>query len=304
MKLSLRTLLLALLATLLACGIDRDFRPGPQHVVMDTGEVGPGPTDSLLVVSYNIKFSENADLAVADLRAAGLDRPDILLLQEMEPADVESIARALGLNHVYHPAAVHPHHSRLFGNAILSPWPITGTRILVLPHPHPWSGHRRIAAACDLEISGRPVRAISLHLATAVLAAQQRFEQAVAVVDSLVTPWDSAVIIGGDFNTSAPNDIINIRKRYRRQARLLPVHLPPECTVRWHVWRVLGVGCRLDHLFLRGLEAGSSGLEQEAMASDHFPIWARLGWSSRPSTGNVLRSANGTHNPAKGPAAP
>jgi len=286
MKLTLRTLLLALLlallVTLLACSIDRDFRPGPQHAVMDISEVRPesATDDSLLVVSYNIQYGENVDLAVADLRAAGLDRPDILLLQEMTPAGVETVARALDLNHVYHPAAVHPHHSQLFGNAILSPWPITGTRLLVLPHPHPLSGHRRIAAACDLEIAGRPVRAISLHLATAIVAAQQRFEQAVAVVDSLVTPWKGAVVIGGDFNTSAPNDIINIRKHYRRQARLLPVRMPPDCTVRWHPWRVLGVGCKLDHLFLHGLEAGSSGLELEALASDHFPIWARLGWST------------------------
>jgi len=296
MKFTLRTLLLALLVILLACSIDREFRPGPEHVVMDTGEVSPGLADSLLVVSYNIQYGEDVDLAIADLHAAGLDRPDILLLQEMTPAGVESIAQALGLNHVYHPAAVHPHHSRLFGNAILSPWPITDTRILVLPHPHPLSGHRRIAASCDLVIAGRPVRAISLHLATAIVAAQQRFEQAVAVVDSLVTPWNGPVVIGGDFNTAAPNDIINIRKRYRRQARLLPVRLPPDCTVRWHHWRVLGVGCKLDHLFLRGLEAGSSGLEQEATASDHFPIWARLGWPVETSTR--------APSPAKGPAAP
>jgi endonuclease/exonuclease/phosphatase family metal-dependent hydrolase len=215
---------------------------------------------------------------VADLERAGLHHPDILLLQEMTPAGVETLAAALGLNHVYFPAAVHPHHGQLFGNAVLSPWPITGSELLILPHPHPWSGHRRIAVAADLDVGGRPVRAISLHLATAVVAARQRFEQAAAVVDSLVLGVTGAVVVGGDFNTSAPNDIINIRKDYRREARLLPAHLPPDCTVRWHVWRILDVGCRLDHLFLRGLVDGSTGIATDALASDHFPIWARVGW--------------------------
>jgi len=286
LRITTTVLLLGLAA---ACSIDREFRPGPQHVVLQSGDVAPAAAvpESLLVVSYNIQFAEHVDQALDDLRTAGLDRPDILLLQEMTPEGVVAIADELGLNHVYHPAAVHPHHSKLFGNAILSPWPITADRILVLPHPHPWSGHNRIAAACDLDIGGRRVRTISLHLATAVVAAQQRFEQAVAVVDSLVTGFDGPVVIGGDFNTSAPNDIINIRKHYRRAQRLLPVRLPPYCTVRWHMWRVLDVGCKLDHLFVRGLRAGSSGITDGAEASDHFPIWARLGWS-----------------PARGPSAP
>jgi endonuclease/exonuclease/phosphatase family metal-dependent hydrolase len=276
-------LLVPLLLAIAACGIDRDFRPGPQHEVLQTGArpVSPSPPDSLLVVSYNIQYGEDVAEAVADLRRAGLDRPDILLLQEMTPEGVDTVATALGLHGVYHPAAVHPHHGRLFGNAVLSPWPITGSELVVLPHPHPWSGHRRIAVAADLDVAGRPVRAVSLHLATAVVAARQRFEQAVAVVDSLVLGTGGAVVVGGDFNTSAPNDIIAIRKHYRRSARLLPVHLPPECTVRWHVWRILDVGCRLDHLFLSGLDAGRSGIATGATASDHFPIWARVGWRER-----------------------
>ncbi len=273
-------ILVLLLALAAGCGIDRDFRPGPGHVVLQTDLAAPtvAMPESLLVVSYNIQFAEHVEQAIDDLRTAGLDRPDILLLQEMTPEGVEAVAAALDLNHIYHPAAIHPHHSKLFGNAILSPWPISNDRILILPHPHPWSGQNRIAASCDLDIAGRPVRTVSLHLATAVVAARQRFEQATAVVDSLVHGFDGPVVVGGDFNTSAPNDVINIRKHYRREARLLPVRLPPACTVRWHIWRVLDVGCKLDHLFIRGLRAGTSGIADEAAGSDHFPIWARLGW--------------------------
>jgi endonuclease/exonuclease/phosphatase family metal-dependent hydrolase len=274
--------LTALLGLGTACGIDRDFRPGPQHLVRASALDAPAPTappESLLVVSYNIQYGEDVQLALQDLHRARLDRPDVLLLQEMTPAGVETIATALGLHRVYYPASVHPHHGRLFGNAVLSRWPIRDERMLVLPHPHPWSGHRRIAVACDLDVAGRPLRVVSLHLATAVLAARQRFEQARAVVDSLVADVGGPVIVGGDFNTSTDGDARNLRKFYRRAARLLPVRLPEGCTIRWVVWRVMGVGCRLDHLFLRGLAAGTAGIEDGALASDHFPIWARVGWT-------------------------
>ena len=275
-----------LLLLVLACGctIDKSLHPGRANV--HTTWAAPSPSDvrpdSLLVVSYNIQFSANVEGALEDLHKIGLFKPDILLLQEMAPEGVDTIAHALGLNAVYQPAAIHPHHQQLFGNAILTPWPVIDHDIVILPHPHPWSGQDRIAVACDLDIAGQPVRAISLHFATAVVAADQRLEQAAAVLDTFVTGWDGPVVIGGDFNTSTKPDIQNLRKLYRHREDVLPVHLPQGCTVRWNIGRPLGAGCRLDHIFLRGLRAGSSGIGTRAVASDHYPIWARVGWDPAP----------------------
>ena len=271
-------------AALAGCAIDRTFGPGPRHAVSaPPARASTAAPDSLLIASYNIQYGEDVALAIDDLRRAGLDRPDILLLQEMTPAGVDSVARALGLGYVYQPASVHPHHGRLFGNAVLSRWPVTAHRLLVLPHPHPVTGHRRIALACDLDVAGRPVRTVSLHLATPVLATALRLDQAAAVLDSLVTPWPGAVIVGGDFNTAGPHDVAAVRKMYRRAGRLHPARLPEGCTVRGHPWRLLGAGCRLDHLFLRGLDDGSAGIATGSEASDHFPIWARVGWRAAPA---------------------
>jgi endonuclease/exonuclease/phosphatase family metal-dependent hydrolase len=278
-------LLAALLATAPGgCGFDREFRPDPRHAAVQPAPApAPARPDSLLVVSYNIQYGEDVALAVDDLRAAGLDRPDILLLQEMTPGGVDTVARALDLGYVYQPASVHPHHGRPFGNAVLSRWPIEAHRLLVLPHAHPVTGHRRVALACDLNVAGTPVRAVSLHLATAVLATALRVDQAAAVLDSLVVPWPGALVIGGDFNTAGPHDVATVRRMYRRDGRLHPAHLPNDCTVRGHPWRLLGAGCRLDHLFLRGLDDGATGIATGSEASDHFPVWARVGWSTRPA---------------------
>jgi endonuclease/exonuclease/phosphatase family metal-dependent hydrolase len=261
------------------CTASAVLEPGPEHAMRLVAD-GPGwPTapDSLLVVSYNIQYGEDVALALDDLARSGLDAPDVLLLQEMSPAGIETLAHHLGLHAYYQPASIHPYHDRKFGNAVLSRWPILASRLLVLPHATPVSGLRRIAVACDLDVAGRAVRAISLHLATPVVSVAARREQAAAVLDSLVAGWDGPLILGGDFNTSLPADLPDLRKTYRR-AGLHPVP-PAGCTVRWHWGRLLGARCELDHIFLRGLAPGAHGVASEAAASDHLPIWARVGWS-------------------------
>jgi len=271
---------LPLAGLIAACTVDREFQPGPQHLTANLRGIAPGAAgapDSLLVVSYNIQYGERLADALADLRAGGLDRPDILLLQEMTPAGVETLAAALRLNYVYQPASVHPHHQQPFGNAVLSRWPILAQRLLVLPHAQPWTGQRRVAVACDLDVAGQPLSAISLHLATPVVSAERRLAQAAAVLDSLVAGWHGPVVLGGDFNTAMTSEVAAVRRYYRRAGRLLPARLPPGCTIRWQPGRLVDAGCRLDHLFLRGLQAGASGITRDATASDHFPIWVRTG---------------------------
>jgi endonuclease/exonuclease/phosphatase family metal-dependent hydrolase len=279
-------LLLVLLTLGGGCAADPSLQPAlSREVRLEATALGEATAeaavpDSLLVVTYNIQYGEDVALALSDLRRAGLDDPDVLLLQEMSPAGVDTVARALGLHAVYQPASLHPHHDREFGNAVLSRWPILDSQLLVLPHPHPWTGDRRIAVACDLDVAGRRVRTVSLHVATPVLTPGMRLEQATAVLEELVAGWTGPLIVGGDFNTSLPGDLPALRKEYRHRARLLPVP-PAGCTIRWHPGRLVGARCALDHIFLRDLRAGSHGVARGAKASDHFPVWARVGWSPR-----------------------
>ena len=79
---------------------------------------------TLTVTTFNIQFGLHAGRAARELAlAARFRRPDLILLQEMDPAGSAAIARDLGFHHVYAPAAVHSHHGRQFGQAILSPGP-------------------------------------------------------------------------------------------------------------------------------------------------------------------------------------
>ena len=127
-------------------------------------------------------------------------RPDLILLQEMDPDGSAAIARDLGFHHVYAPAVVHSHHGRQFGQAILSPWPLRDAEIVHLPHAHPVNGQRRIALLATADVAGREVRAGSVHTETALLAASLRAEQVVTALDAFAD-WDGPVVLGGDFNT-------------------------------------------------------------------------------------------------------
>jgi endonuclease/exonuclease/phosphatase family metal-dependent hydrolase len=199
-----------------------------------------------------------------------------VLLQEMDLEGTEKLARALGCNLVYHAAAVHPHHGRLFGNAVLSPWPIVAHDLIVLPHPHPLSGQRRIAVQADLLIAGRPLRAISVHLATPVTPLDARIEQAAAVA-AAAADAPGPVVVGGDLNTVTDRGRVLVLRTFRK-AGLRPAGLPTRPTIRKRIWLRPDLELALDHILVGKLTAGSAGVVGEAEASDHLPVWARCGW--------------------------
>jgi endonuclease/exonuclease/phosphatase family metal-dependent hydrolase len=266
---------------LAACSPRTAFVPGPAHLVW--GESPAAPTartapDSLVVITYNIRYGEALEAALADLWALAPGGADVVLLQEMDPDGAAWLAERLGCGFVYAPASVHPHHDRLFGNAVLSRWPIVARAMVTLPHGSPLYGLRRVAVAADLDVAGRPVRAISVHLASAFLPQAQRLDQLNAALDSLVVGWDGAVILGGDLNTSTPDD----RFRFHRRLRAAGLRTVPaaEPTAHWGPMRLWGLGAVLDHVYVRGLSPGRPTVGREATASDHFPLRFAVRWPS------------------------
>ncbi len=233
--------------------------------------------DSLVCVSYNIQFSQNLTIALMDFqKAANLQNPDILLLQEMEPAGAAFLADRLGMNYYYYPSFIHPHHGKLFGNAILSPWPLSNARNLVLPHANPGTDNHRIALAVDVHVGKHKVRAISVHLSTLVVKQAGRLEQAAAVRDSLV-PESGPVIIGGDFNSGTDWEEVLFRRIMRKTGfREAPV--PLDRTARGGPLDLIGHKLKLDHFYYRDLDFVSAGGCSDAQASDHFPIWSVFHW--------------------------
>jgi endonuclease/exonuclease/phosphatase family metal-dependent hydrolase len=248
------------------CGDDASVGWNPRTGLPAPGRTAPVPASGeLRVVSFNIQFAVRIDEAIAVLTGdPNLRTADVILLQEMDEPGVRRIAAAFGYCWVYYPATLHPRSRRHFGNAILSRYPFRGDGKVLLPHLGRFGKTLRIAVTATLDVHGVPVRVYSVHLATTVeLGPRAREDQARAIIADAAAAA-GPVLIGGDFNARALGELF------------------AEAGYDW-ITRDLGKTtplASLDHFFVRGLETkpgtavGRS--PDDAGASDHLPIWARL----------------------------
>ncbi len=262
------------LILLIGCGIKTGYVP--DELTVYTGQPSapaPAPGHSIRLVSWNIQYGQNLELALAELRSIpDLMRADIILLQEMQSTGVAMLADSLDLHYVYSPAAVHPHHQDLFGNAVLSRWPIVASAADKLPHPTPVTGHARISVSARLDLGGgREMVVVSIHTATVVVEQDKRLDQATAALDSLA-PAGVPVVVAGDFNTATDYDVTELGQLARRLG-FRRVRLPEGPTIANKVKKFPGSESVLDHVFTRGLTAGSRGVARATQASDHYPVW-------------------------------
>jgi len=268
--------LILLILTLPLLGLASCNLSGSATNALGPGFVGkfaigqPESDGSVKVVSYNISFAEEADLATRELlELEELRDADIVLLQEMDETGTIQIARALAYNFVYYPASIHNRHNRYFGNAILSRWPIDNQERIVLPHKNPKDGQRRIAVRAVVTLDDLEVLVYSVHTETPWLNASKRADQIAVLVDSIDEGYPY-VIVGGDFNTLTPGAVADLERRFEA-AGLERASSATAPTIQFE-----SIGLTLDHILVRGMAVLATGAADEAAASDHLPIWATL----------------------------
>jgi endonuclease/exonuclease/phosphatase family metal-dependent hydrolase len=226
----------------------------------------PTGAPGLRVVTFNVKFAREIDRAIELFRSdPELSRAAVVALQEMDAPGVDRLARALGYDYVYYPAAYHPTAGKDFGNAILVRGRILADHKLTLPHPSRSRGLQRIAVAADVEVAGQRLRVYSVHLETpAEIWPWQRREQVQAILAD--TRGAGRVVIAGDFNDRDVVGPLLEGAGYRWASR------DARRTVGLFAW---------DHVFARGLDpqggsARSGVVRDNRQASDHRPVWAVL----------------------------
>jgi endonuclease/exonuclease/phosphatase (EEP) superfamily protein YafD len=235
-------------------------------------DAGAQDQNTLTVTTFNIQFGLAAGRAARELAlAARFRRPDLILLQEMDPAGSAAIARDLGFHHVYAPAVVHSHHGRQFGQAILSPWPLRDAEIVHLPHANPVNGQRRIALLATADVASREVRVGSVHTETALLAASLRAEQVVTTLDAFAD-WEGPAVIGGDFNTVTAANVNDLTRLGNSAGFDRAEGYGP--TAEWSAGGLRLAGFTLDHVLTRGLDPHAAPTTLVTRASDHRPVWA------------------------------
>jgi endonuclease/exonuclease/phosphatase family metal-dependent hydrolase len=259
-------LVAALLLMLLAgCRTGRNYTSpqGPRYAGGPPEALGAlADTTSIRVVSFNVEFSMQVDSAILLLaNHSALRGASVILLQEMNEKATQRIAEALGVWYVYYPAIYHFRTQQLFGNAVLTRWPIVEDRKIILPHVARFAGTQRTATAATIRVGSQRVQVYSTHLGTpggtgggarrdqlrAILADAARYQR---------------VIIGGDMNDA------NVGKLPRDMGYAWPTeHGPPTSR--------LG---RIDHIFLKGFltpdSAAAGAVLDIGRISDHLPVWA------------------------------
>jgi endonuclease/exonuclease/phosphatase family metal-dependent hydrolase len=233
----------------------------------------PVSSDTVKVISYNIKFGERIEEAREQIRLQETLRdPDIILLQEVDGEGVEWVAREGKFNFVYFPASVHGKHDKDFGNAILSRWPIHNERKVILPHEKPISKQVRIATTATVVIDSTEVLAYSVHTETAWLGIDERMAQVDSVISSVPADIEH-IVIGGDFNTVSSSTIKKVRERFEA-AGFAHATMEVGYTAEEGPFGLLEF--ELDHIFVRGFDVVSAGTGDKTDVSDHLPIWLLL----------------------------
>ena len=227
---------------------------------------------TLTVVSFNIEFALRLDEAIRELSSYPYKNADIILLQEMDERGTLYISEELEYNYLYFPMSRHPKHRKNFGNAILSKWPIMHPEKIILPHAQPLNRLKRGATSGIIKYGTIDIKVYSLHLETPVLSRKKRLQQLQRTIDTMnASDHTDLIIFGGDFNSLFPQDVVEM------------VNLCQRNELEWNT-RQIGHTLRkynvirptLDHIFSKGFDLLAAGKTKKSLASDHFPIWAKL----------------------------
>jgi endonuclease/exonuclease/phosphatase family metal-dependent hydrolase len=236
------------------------------------------------VLSYNIRWRSGDDLK--DMIKLFKDDPEIggasiLALQEVDRHKKRSgdnntakvIADELGLHYAWAaPPSPKSTDEEETGVALLSVYPLSDVKRIVLPHPGPGK-RRRVALGATIEIEKQQWRIYSAHAETRIKFGK-KLEQFKAVLEDLSHyPAKMPAIIMGDFNTWEPNAHDQVFKLFSDAGLKTP--FDGKKTFKRRVLFV-PLELKLDWVWLRGLEAASCGIDREIEISDHYPLWTNV----------------------------
>ena len=236
------------------------------------------------VVSYNIRYRAGEDLnkllklfredpEVGNAVLLGLQEVDRNRKRTGHANTARIIADGLGFNYAWAaPPPAKPDDEEETGVAIMSPFPISNIRRMVLPHHGP-NQRRRVALGATVRIYGKDFRVYSMHGETRIEMSKKVEQMNTLIEDLKRFPENMPVILVGDLNTWEANAERKTIKLFRDAG----LHTPfgSQSTFRGKVLFV-PIEFRLDWVWLRGVQVLTYGIDKKIDLSDHFPLWANI----------------------------
>lgn len=238
-------------------------------------------TGSVRVLVYNIRAGKDAAGVDNLARVAEIirsSRAGVVLLQEVDnrtrrSGGVDQLSRLrelTGMQGVFGKAI--EYDGGEYGTAILSRWPITSSRLVILPAGMDDSAvlaryEARGALIARLDHPSGAIRVVNTHL-DASRNDSIRIQQANALVILANAQQDSGLtILGGDFNAEPDSRVIDLLRQngwrdvFARCGKDSGLSFPADKPVK-----------RIDYLFARSGIACAAASVPDTQASDHRPV--------------------------------
>ena len=249
------------------------------------------PPAEFKIVSFNIRWRSGDELKKLNkllLEDPEIGNASILALQEVDRRKKRTgnsnvaklMADELGMHYAWAaPPPAEPDDEEETGVAILSPYPLSEVRRIVLPHAGP-NKRRRVGIGATVDIHDQKWRVYSIHAETRI-PFDKKLEQFKAVLEDLAQfPSTMPAIVMGDFNTWEANSERKTIKLFTEAGLRTP--FGSQSTFKRRIL-VVPIQFRLDWVWLRGLEPASYGIDRKVELSDHWPLWTNV----RPTSAGV-----------------
>jgi endonuclease/exonuclease/phosphatase family metal-dependent hydrolase len=256
-KIFLNLMMVSLFATAFGCSTIAESKPA-----------------TLTVLTYNIHHGEGTDTQLDLERIARIIRtenPDLVALQEVDEktertanvSQAAELARLTGLHHAFGKAM--DYHGGAYGQAILSRWPITETKVHQLPQR---SGREpRIVLITKIESPHGALTFATTHLDHQL--EEVRLDQA-RELNKILAESKTPALLCGDFNAGPESSAMKFLSEHwldtagDRAANTIPASNPRK---------------RIDYILASPKNrwtTETSRVLEEPIASDHRPVLTRV----------------------------
>jgi endonuclease/exonuclease/phosphatase family metal-dependent hydrolase len=248
------------------------------------------------VVSFNIRWRGGEDLKqlvkfleddpeIGNAIVLGLQEVDRNKKRTGNQNTVKMLGDELGMYYAWAaPPVPKPSQEEETGVALLSPYPLSDIRRIVLPHEGPGQ-KRRVGLGATVKIGETSLRVYSVHSETR-MSMDKKIAQMKAALDDLAKyPKDMPAIVMGDLNTWESDAGTRTVKLFTGEGFHTP--FDGQSTFCRQILFV-PLKLKLDWIWLRNVRATTYGIDRQVKLSDHWPLWTNLNikrfGSSAPST--------------------